>query len=372
MSSSLERFEADGARDPGFGVDGRVDTFFSTAGNRIHRLTPLLDGRLLASVSITSGAGVLARYDSAGRLDTSFGGGDALITLAGTYALRPDGRILVAGRHSAMDPTPGLTEFSADGVSLNSGFGGGDGFVPDAIASRNPLALALQEDGRILLATCDAGNKLALHRYEPDGTPDPGFGGGDGHVVVQLVPDDVGCHRLPDIQLLGNGRILVGVLRTDWKRMLVDADGTPVEELGALLGYLEARFTLTAGQSGGRTLVAWADGFEHVYLARLLADGTQDLGFGSQSPLHEGQYFSRTIPAGVYSDPEGGALTWTATLVDGSALPGWLLFDPATLSFSGTPPAGAPDLIMEISVAEAEGLSLSDTIGWRVLPAPDP
>ena len=39
----------------------------------------------------------------------------------------------------------------------------------------------------------------------------------------------------------------------------------------------------------------------------------------------------------VVTDPEGGAVTYTATLDGGSALPGWLTFDAATRTFSGTP-----------------------------------
>ena len=44
-----------------------------------------------------------------------------------------------------------------------------------------------------------------------------------------------------------------------------------------------------------------------------------------------------TLPAGAFSDVDGDALTLTATLADGSALPTWLTF--ANGTFSGTPPA---------------------------------
>jgi len=52
----------------------------------------------------------------------------------------------------------------------------------------------------------------------------------------------------------------------------------------------------------------------------------------------EGQAFSETIPADLFVDPEGETpLTYVATQDDFSALPSWLSFDPATLTFSGTP-----------------------------------
>jgi hypothetical protein len=44
-----------------------------------------------------------------------------------------------------------------------------------------------------------------------------------------------------------------------------------------------------------------------------------------------------SVPTGVFTDPDGDPLTLSATLADGSALPAWLHFDPATGSFSGTP-----------------------------------
>ena len=45
--------------------------------------------------------------------------------------------------------------------------------------------------------------------------------------------------------------------------------------------------------------------------------------------------FSYTVPA--FTDPEGGTITYTATLSDDSALPGWLSFNASTRELSGTP-----------------------------------
>ncbi|MBS7780101.1 DUF4347 domain-containing protein [Acidovorax sp. CCYZU-2555] len=48
--------------------------------------------------------------------------------------------------------------------------------------------------------------------------------------------------------------------------------------------------------------------------------------------------FSFAVPEAAFSDPDAGdTLTYTATLVDGTALPSWLYFDAATRVFSGTP-----------------------------------
>ncbi|MEG4338062.1 DUF4347 domain-containing protein, partial [Microcoleus sp. D3_18_C2] len=47
--------------------------------------------------------------------------------------------------------------------------------------------------------------------------------------------------------------------------------------------------------------------------------------------------FSYTVPAGTFTDAEKDPLTYTATKEDGTALPTWLTFDPATGIFGGTP-----------------------------------
>jgi hypothetical protein len=64
----------------------------------------------------------------------------------------------------------------------------------------------------------------------------------------------------------------------------------------------------------------------------------------------EGQAFSETIPSDLFVDPEGETpLAYVATQDDFSALPSWLTFDPATLTFSGTPAGSdAPGLTVMV------------------------
>ena len=55
----------------------------------------------------------------------------------------------------------------------------------------------------------------------------------------------------------------------------------------------------------------------------------------------EGSPFSFTLVADTFADIDtADSLTLSASLADGSALPTWLSFDPATLTFSGTPDNG--------------------------------
>ena len=52
----------------------------------------------------------------------------------------------------------------------------------------------------------------------------------------------------------------------------------------------------------------------------------------------EDKAFSYVVPSGIFIDPDkSDVLTYSAKLADGSALPGWLKFNAATRTFSGTP-----------------------------------
>ena len=77
------------------------------------------------------------------------------------------------------------------------------------------------------------------------------------------------------------------------------------------------------------------------------------------------------VPAGTFSDVEAHALTYTATLSDGSALPSWLSFDAATGTFSGTPPLNATGTL-ELTVSASDGaLDASDTFRLTITPVND-
>ncbi len=71
------------------------------------------------------------------------------------------------------------------------------------------------------------------------------------------------------------------------------------------------------------------------------------------------------LPANTFVDPNGDPLTWSARLASGNPLPSWLAFDPATRTFSGTPPeTGQSAYIYDIIVTATDklhGLQASDT-----------
>ncbi|MBD1862415.1 MULTISPECIES: cadherin-like domain-containing protein, partial [Trichocoleus] len=72
--------------------------------------------------------------------------------------------------------------------------------------------------------------------------------------------------------------------------------------------------------------------------------------------------FSFTIPSDTFTDVDAGnTLTYSATLVDGSALPLWLTFDTTTRTFSGTPENGDVDSFsVKVIATDGSGAAIED------------
>jgi Ca2+-binding RTX toxin-like protein/subtilisin-like proprotein convertase family protein len=85
----------------------------------------------------------------------------------------------------------------------------------------------------------------------------------------------------------------------------------------------------------------------------------------------EHQPFSFVVPADAFQNgrfPEGDTLAHSATLADGTALPSWLAFDPATRTFSGTPGNGdVGSLVLMVTATGSSGASASSNIALNVV-----
>ncbi|PPC74484.1 hypothetical protein C4K68_25555, partial [Pokkaliibacter plantistimulans] len=82
----------------------------------------------------------------------------------------------------------------------------------------------------------------------------------------------------------------------------------------------------------------------------------------------EDSSFSFTVPAGTFSDVDAGDnLTYTATLADGSALPGWLSFNATTRTFSGTPEnSDVGSLSITVTATDGSNAAVSSTFSLTV------
>ena len=87
-----------------------------------------------------------------------------------------------------------------------------------------------------------------------------------------------------------------------------------------------------------------------------------------------GAAFSYTFAENTFSDADDDTLTYTATRADGTDLPGWLTFNAATRTFSGTPQAGDVGTVsvkVAASDSQADNEAAEDTFDIVVSAAPN-
>src|SRR5437870_3563768 len=153
--------------------------------------------------SVDAGPGDLdPSFGAGGQVLTDFGGGDG----ARALALQADGRIVVAGRSCPSTWRFALARHDADGT-LDPSFGGGGRVLTNFAGRDEASALALQSDGKIVVAGFSgAGGRqdFAVARYNPDGSLDPSFGSG-GRVLTDFGGDD----EASALALQSDGKIVV-------------------------------------------------------------------------------------------------------------------------------------------------------------------
>jgi uncharacterized delta-60 repeat protein len=209
----LARYSANGVLDATFGIDGKVITAATILEDSANALTIQPDGKLVvAGHCYHGGIGTdfcLARYSANGELDATFGSAGLVFTDLSTYddkaralVVQSDGKILVAG--SCPDSFC-LARYNANGV-LDATFGS-SGTVIAFSGSSNGHVLALQHDGRIVVAgECYAvGWDFCLARFSANGALDPSFGS-SGKVAT---PMGSGNDYVRALALQPDGKIVV-------------------------------------------------------------------------------------------------------------------------------------------------------------------
>jgi Ca2+-binding RTX toxin-like protein len=150
-----------------------------------------------------------------------------------------------------------------------------------------------------------------------------------------------------------------------------DADGDPL----SIANLVASNGTLTDNGNGTWTFMPGANFNGTVSLGYQVTDGQGGVSAASQSftvtavndaPVAAAaaaalpdqltsQAFSVPLPAGLLTDPDGDALTYSATLADGSPLPAWLNCDPVSGTLSGNPGALATSTQFSIVVSASDG-----------------
>jgi len=186
---ALTRHDPAGNLDPSFGTSGIATTDLGGADDQAYDAALLPNGGIVA-VGATDPAGILHRdfgvvsYTAEGAPDPGFGSGGIVRTdilgggdQANAVAVQPDGKILVAGFavRNGIDSDFALVRYTAGGL-LDQSFGTGGVVTTDlGTQSDDARAVVVQPDGSIVVAGT-AGEDVALVRYLPGGTLDPGFG----------------------------------------------------------------------------------------------------------------------------------------------------------------------------------------------------
>lgn len=164
----------DGSLDTSFNSTGIVMTDFGGADFATD-LVVQLDGKILA----TGGGGgyfALARYNTDGTLDTSFGNGGKLTTDFGTSGDNASGIALQATGEAIVVGTThydfALVRYGSSG-NLDNSFGNDGKVITDFDGYDTASALIIQPDGKIVAAGyANNGRAFALSRYLTNGSLD--------------------------------------------------------------------------------------------------------------------------------------------------------------------------------------------------------
>jgi uncharacterized delta-60 repeat protein len=288
---ALARYNADGSVDLTFGSAGRVVTDFG-GDDAAFALALQPDGKIVVAGVSTEGGTMdfaLARYDSDGTLDATFGSGGKVVTDLGgndeAFALvvQPDGALVAAGVSTAAGSLDfALARYNTDGT-LDATFGAAGQVVTDfgpAFVGSDPsncalpiadfhgadvaFALAVQPDGKLVAAGVSTGD-FALARYNADGSLDTTFGT-CGRVITNFAGDDAAASALvvqPDGKLVAAGRRSVAT-QTSFSLARYASDGTldPIFGAGGRVatevGTVAEGSALVLQPDDGRLLVAGA------------------------------------------------------------------------------------------------------------------
>ena len=307
---AVARYETDGSLDLGLDEDGIITTAIAGGGDEARSVAIQTNGKIVVAGTDDGERFAVVRYLPDGTLDPTFGtDGIARTNLTSgrdvgfDVAIQPDGRIVVAGtaRMASAHPRFAVVRYRRGG-GLDRTFGhGGSALGPRGVVGRS---VALQQDGGIVVTGYDAWG-LVLARLRPDGLLDGSFGR-DGIVDRVLEP---GTFLPLVVAIQTNGKIVVAgdndIFRTGIARFTRDGrldasfHGDGVRSVR--FGTGEQAFNGLAIQADGR-IVASGYAVPHEFedpvtprmlVARFLPDGELDPSWGGDGKV------STTLPGGA-------------------------------------------------------------------------
>lgn len=340
-SWTLVRRTAEGAVDTGFGTNGTVTTTLTGSNLAPNSLTLQSDGKIIAVGHISGGVNVwddlvVARYNTNGQLDTTFGSSGVVRIERSTHVniknvvINSDGSLLIVGGEANSNFIAKLnsngtihTSFGTNGYAVNFV----NGFTYSTL--RN---LFVQSDGKLLALGTGAINgtgeaSVYSVRYLANGAIDTTYGT-NGVRIYDLNPAAVSASILQNAALQSDGKlVLAGYDRNistgnyDWVVARLNSDGT-LDNTFSADGTTLIEFTngLTdygndvVIQPDGRILVMGSgaippNGYDLAF-ARLNTDGTLDATFDGDGKLTLAPW-----PGTVFEQVWAGQLASTNQLV---------------------------------------------------------
>ncbi len=203
---TVARFNADGSVDTSFGEGGKIKDY---SGTRAYDVAIQDDGKIVVSGEVRASY-VTIRYLQDGKRDNSFGSNGVVITdfnsvaVASANAIQPDGKIIVAGDDAQKLL---LARYNSDG-SLDQTFGAG-GKVISKLSEliNNATDIVLQPDDKIVVAGTASNSfdyNIQLIRYLPNGSIDSSFG--TNGIIIKKLENNSQANR---VALQSDGRIVI-------------------------------------------------------------------------------------------------------------------------------------------------------------------
>jgi len=273
---ALARYDpVNGSLFSGFGTGGKVVTDFGGL-DIAHDVAFQNDGKIVvAGYTNVNGSTnedfALARYTTAGVLDSSFGSGGKLVSVlsgiddrCNAIAITSDRRILAGG---SSDRNFVIVRYLENGA-LDSSFGiSGKSIVPFPGPGSSRCEAVIFLPGGKVLAAGEAFDAMVLARFNEDGSLDGTFGGGDGTVVLN---ETASLNSVTAITMQADGKFLVsGRIQPDENLDLYD--------MGIMRFKSDGSLDQTFG-SGGRVSIDFGGVTELASGMLLRADGTISVG----------------------------------------------------------------------------------------------
>jgi uncharacterized delta-60 repeat protein len=374
----LLRLNPDGTRDPDFPATRKQLGLWSSAT----AMALQADGKIVVGGRAFNGSNddfALIRFDPWCVADPTFNGGGGVGTAVGTgddsvlaLAVQADGKIVAVGRaRNGSGDDIALVRYNPDG-SLDPTFGSGGKVMTDFGGDEVGSAVAVQADGRIVVAG-RADGEFVLVRYRPDGSLDPAFGS-SGRVTADFGPAEAGA---TGVAVQADGKVLAtGYSGGSFALARFNQDGSPDGTFA-----VGGKETIPVGVSGGRAngmavgpdgrvVVAGSanNGFNDDFaVVRVRGDNRAPVAVPTTLTLDEDAPLTVTAPA-YFSDPDGDAAT---TELLSAPAHGTLALTPyGTFTYAPAPDYNGTDRFA-YKVADAFGGFDVGTVDLVVTPVPE-